>query len=155
MADLVPVLGLTEVFDWKRPAAFAADPVQGALTLSFRVFFTVLAVWFVAHLFRDQVDIKPDDVDSEPSASVAERALVEEMVEQGRLLADPLRFGPLHPITNRLLDRACGRLTASRVPPVPPHERWSRASLLDAIAAAQLARAIAAVGSGDHVAPRP
>ncbi|MFC7762283.1 hypothetical protein ACFQY4_32785 [Catellatospora bangladeshensis] len=107
LADLVPLLNLTEVLGWERPAALAGGGLQDALALLFR-----LSVLLVAAVTIVRMPGRRVDVEAKPPllAGQVERALVEELVKARRLLGDGGRHDA------RLFAAACRRLRADEVP---------------------------------------
>jgi hypothetical protein len=120
LADLVPLLGLTDVLGWERPAAFAGGGLQDALALLFRLSVLLVVASTVVAMLGRRVD-----VDAKPPllAGQVERAVVEELVSARRLLGDGGRHDA------RLLAAACRRLRADEVPVPPPFEEWNAESL--------------------------
>ncbi|GAA2401302.1 hypothetical protein [Catellatospora methionotrophica] len=129
LVDMVPLLGLTEVLGWARPAALSGGGLQDGLAVAFRVgVLLILAATVAATLGRRvEVDAKPPLL-----AGQVERALVEELVKARRLLA-----GGAGGDDQRLLDAACRRLRADAVTVPAPYEQWTAESLCHALALEQ------------------
>ncbi|GIF84858.1 hypothetical protein [Catellatospora bangladeshensis] len=128
LADLVPLLNLTEVLGWERPAALAGGGLQDALALLFR-----LSVLLVAAVTIVRMPGRRVDVEAKPPllAGQVERALVEELVKARRLLGDGGRHDA------RLFAAACRRLRADEVPVPPPYDEWNAESLAHTLALEQ------------------
>lgn len=92
IADMIPLLGLTDVIGWNRPTMFAHDGAQTTLALIYPVLVFAPVLAYLAYVFRDE---EPVGLPTFPYAGPVEQAVVEQMARQEPLYWHEVNLEPI------------------------------------------------------------